>query len=672
MEQTTTQTGKGRRKALWAAVAIIAVAAAGVVGGKSFYQAKVNELVARSGATAGSVEVDFLGKIHVRDLTLPLEDGKNIKIAAIDGRPKLPFLDGALDMNDINIDMPAGKVSMAHARVENAAFEKPAAAADGNANSLAKRIERFAASRISTPELTLTQSITTSEQKTVYKNVAFSDIAGGRIARYSIDNANFDIQMDLPNNSGAMEKKHVVVSTGTIAGQDIDVAYLARLYTDKAGPDDKDAKPLYGPVSVNKVSFSEGDAHFSYDEIRSDGFTARMPQEPLIDTLKALTADKKPEELSPEERQAYFKKALSIIDMIGKSDMQMLGLKVDAPDESEGAAGKRVKATVDRIDMQMDSRKIDFGMNGVSMGNGEDTIKVDEASLKGFDWSSSIEAISELAGLDDTEIETFPFNRLIPQLGTIRVGGINVDVAAPEKSDEEANEEPKGKPERIKFTLKNFEMGLTKPFNGIPTDIKIRQDDLTLPIPADSSEEVFVEARKLGIESLALSYGLSAGWDEPNNNLMIREIFFSGKDIGSVNFSGLASGFTEEFFSFDIGRAQAALFGLAGREVKLTIKDEGLMAKAVKLYALQNDMTEAEVRATLTLVASALLQQVAAEQPKLQNAVEALGRFISTPGTLTVTVKSTGANGLGLLDLVAASDNPMLLLDKVDIQATAE
>lgn len=674
MEQTTTQTGKGRRKALWAAVAIIAVAAAGVVGGKTFYQAKVNELVARSGATAGSVEVDFLGKIHIRDLTLPLEEGKNIKIAAIDGRPKLPFLDGALDMNDINIDMPVGKISMAHARVENAAFEKPATAAtDGNAHSLAKRIERFTASSISTPELTLTQSITTSEQKTVYKNVAFSDIAGGRIARYSIDNANFDIQMDLPDNNGAMEKKHMVVSTGAIAGQDIDVAYLARLYTEKAGPEDKDAKPLYGPLSVSTISFSEGDGHFSYDEIRSNGFTARMPAEPLLETLKALAADKKPEELSPEERQAYFKKVISILDIVGKSDMQMIGFKVDAPDDSEGAAGKRVKATINRIDMQMDGRKLDFGLNGMSIGNGDDTIKFDEASLKGFDWSSTIEAISQLAALDDTQIETFPFNRLIPELGTFRVGGINVDVAAPEKSDDEATEATtKGTPERIKFTLKNFEMGLTKPFNGIPTDIKIRQDDLSLPIPADSSEEVFVEARKLGIESLALSYGLSAGWDQPNNNLMIREIFFSGKDIGSVNFSGLASGFTEEFFSFDINRAQAALFGLAGREVKLTIKDEGLMAKAIKLYALQNDMTEEQVRATLTLVASALLQEVAADQPKLQNAVEALGRFISTPGTLTVTVKSTGANGLGLLDLVAASDNPMLLLDKVDIQATAE
>lgn len=671
MEQENIQTGKGRRRALWAAVAIIPVAAAGVVGGKTFYEAKVKELVARSGATATSIEVDFLGKIHVRDLTLALEDGRNIKIAAIDGRPKLPFLDGAIDMNTIDIDVPTGKISMAQVRIENAAFEKPGQA-EGNGGSLARRIERFAAARISTPEVTFTQSVATTEQKTVYRNLALSEIAGGRIASYSIDNGSYDIKMQLPDSDGAMKDKHMVVSTGAIAGQDIDVAYLARLYTEKAGPEDKEAKPLYGPLSVKAVSFSDGDGHFSYDEIRSDGFTARMPSEPLLDTLKTLTTTQDPDELSPEARQALFAKVVSILDMVGKSNMQLIGFKVDAPDEKEGAAGKRVKATIDRIDMQMDSRKLDFGMNGMSIGDGDGRIEVAEASLKGFDWSSTLKGISEIIALDETQMETFQFNRLIPELGRVRVGGINVDMAAPEKPEEETEEEAAGTPERIKFSLKNFEMGLTKPFNGIPTDIEIRQDDLTVPIPADSEEEVFVEARKLGLETLAFSYGLAAGWDEPNSNLVIRDISLSSKDFGSVNFAGLVSGFTEEFFSFDVNRAQAALFGLAGREVKLTIKDEGLMAKAIKLYALQNDMTEDQVRATLTLVASMMLPQVAAEQPKLQNAVEALVQFISKPGTLTVTVKSTGANGLGIFDLVAASDNPMGLLDKVDIQATAE
>ncbi|MET0171222.1 MAG: hypothetical protein ABW206_02355 [Agrobacterium vaccinii] len=669
MEQANTQNGKSRSKALWATVAILAIAAGGVVGAKAFYQSKVNELVARSGATTGSVEVDFLGQVHIRDLTLPLQDGKNIRIAAVDGRPKLPFLDGALELSNIDIDVPTGKISMPHARVENAAFEKVSATSDeANAHSLSRRIEGFSASRISTPDVTLTQSIATTEQKTIYKDVAFSDIADGRIARYSSDTGSYDIKMSLPDANGAMAEKHVVVSTGAITGQDFDLAYLARLYTEKAGPDDKEPKPLYGPLSIKNISFKEGDSQFSYDEIRSDGFTARMPAEPLLDTLKELTTTKKPDELSPQERQALVAKAVSLADMIGKSDIQLLGLKAEGPDTSAGSTGKRIKASVDRLEMQMDNRKLDFGLHGMSFGSGDDRIEVAEASLKGFDWGSTLEGLTQIVGLDETQIQNFPFNRLIPELGKVRVAGINVDFIAPET----AGEESPGAPERVKFALKNFEMGLTKPFNGIPTDIEIKQDDLTVPISADSTDEAFVEARKLGLESFTMSYALSSGWDQPNNNLVIRQISLSGKDFGSINVSGLISGFTEEFFAFDTGRAQAALFGLAGREMTFTIKDEGMMAKAIKLYALQNEVTEDEVRGLMALVVNVTLQQLAAEQPKLRNAVDALLRFISTPGTLTVTVKSNGPNGLGLLDLVAASNDPLLLLDKVDIQATAE
>ena len=671
MDKVDTKAGTGRRKALWASAAIIAVAVAGVVGGKTFYEAKVSELLARSGATARYVEVDFLGQIHVRDVILPLADGKNIKIATIDGRPKLPFLDGALEINDVDIDVPTGTISIAHARVENAVFEGAlgsGVSGDGSVKSLAKRMERFAATRIFTPEMTVTQSIASAEQKVVYRNVTLSDIADGRITKYAVNNANYDIQMELPESTGEARKKHMVISTGTIVGQDFDAAYMARLYTEKAGPEGKDAKPVYGPLSVQRISFSEGDGRFSYDEIRSDGFTARMPTEPLLDTLKALTTIDTTDEPLPQERQAIFAKGLSILDMIGKSNMQLLGFKADIPNENKGAAGKRVMVGIDRMDMQMDSRKLSFGLHGMSLTSGDDTIEVGEASLNGFDWSSTIDGLSQIIGLEDKQIETFAFTRLIPELGRVRVGGINVDIATPEKADETTRDVP----ERVQFKLKNFEMGLTKPYNGIPTDIEIRQDELSVPIPMDSSEEVFVEARKLGLESLALSYALSAGWDEPNKNLMIREISLRSKDIGSVNLSGLVSGFTEEFFSFDVGRAQAALFGLAGREMKLTIRDEGMIAKAIKLYALQNEMTEDQVRGTLTFVSSMMLQQAAAEQPKLQSAVEALLRFISTPGTLTVTVKSTGVNGLGLFDLVAASEDPMGLLDKVDIQATAE
>lgn len=78
---------KKRRKALWAAVAVIAITAAGMAGYKTIVEKRVSRMIAERGGKAGSVEADFLGRIHLRDVALPLKDGSDVRIAAVDGRP---------------------------------------------------------------------------------------------------------------------------------------------------------------------------------------------------------------------------------------------------------------------------------------------------------------------------------------------------------------------------------------------------------------------------------------------------------------------------------------------------------------------------------------------------------------------------------------------------------
>lgn len=117
---------------------------------------------------------------------------------------------------------------------------------------------------------------------------------------------------------------------------------------------------------------------------------------------------------------------------------------------------------------------------------------------------------------------------------------------------------------------------------------------------------------------------------------------------------------------------QVALLGLTAREMNLKIEDKGGIAKGIKFYADQNGMTEDQVRGMVTMIAAAMLQQFAADQPKLQGPVDALSRFIAKPGTFALTVRSKAENGIGAFDLIAASENPVLLLDKVDLEATAQ
>ena len=668
MEEANTKTGSGAKKALLAATAIIVIIGAGAVGAKVYYERQVKEFVASSGATAGSIKVDFQGRIHIRDLKLPLKEGEQITVGAIDGRPKLPYLDGVFEFGDITVVLDERRLVIPSARVEDLAIGDPErfrVARENPRISSSRMAERFSAGRISVPELTLTELSDNIEKKTDYTNTVLVNILHGWITSYSIDRA-ITVETASGGGAGASKVNDVVTSVEDFAGQDLDFARLVQISTENAGPEDTQMKPLYGPFSMRKFSVLQAKNNASCEEIRADGISTRMPPEPMSQILSTFRDAPEGEDLSPELRQAYFAKMRSVLETFGAIKMEFTGCQiVETASDSEPQA-KPITIAADRANMRMEGYKLDFEGNGIKISRGDDRIAIDQVSLNGFDWHATAQGLQEMVGLEDDQMKMFDFYRLTPEFGRFKLAGVDFDGT----DDEKPIDPNKGGQQRIKFKWKNFETALTKPVNGIPSDIEVKLEDFFLPVPENSPG--FSEAHALGIQSFTFSYALSAGWDEPNNNLVIRKVSISGKDLGRVELSGLVSGFTREFFSFKSNPIQTALFGVTGRQVTLEAKDEGFLNVVTKLYALQNNISEAQARTTLTLGASFLLQQFAAERPQLRGATDALAAFMIKPGTLTVTVKAKNPNGLGIFDLAAASQDPLILLDKVDIQAAAE
>ncbi|MDX0427659.1 hypothetical protein GOC79_02005 [Sinorhizobium medicae] len=667
MGQAETRTGK--RAALWAAVALIAIAAAGMTGYKIVAERTMSGMIAERGGKVGNVEADFLGRIHLRDVKLPLKDGFEVHIAAIDGRPEIFFLKGMLEVAGLQLKTKLGSVEVPQATVEeaNLGYGTMTEIFGGRGDlPLSKRIELFAARRVVAPEILVTQTVGGSEQKLVYRNVVSEGIADGRVSRFSAEGASFEFGVD-GNGGEAGGKKRLTGSLGPMTVQDMDAAYLARLYTDKAGPQDKEAKPVYGPSSVKDIVFSDGEARFGYAEIRSSGISMAMTDQPLLETLNALSAVSAPDELPPAERQAYFTRILSIIDMTKKADIEMLGLNMEVP-AKDGDKGKKIKFATDRLAIQLDGQTLDATLNGLSMAEGESHFNISEAALSGFSWSPTFKALEQMVALDEQQLESFPFTTLLPEFGTVRLAGIDADLPG----SVENGETSPSTAERVRFSLKEYEAALTKPRNGIPTDIRVSYQDLTVPVPANIEEKTLAELRKLGIDELVLSSSLEAAWDEAQQTLVIKEISTSLKDLAGFSFSGVMGGVSGDFFSGDEAKMRVALFGLTAREAELEIEDKGLAAKGLKAYAEQNGMTEDQARGMLTMTSSVVLQQFADEEPRLQDVVDAVSKFIAKPGTFTLTVKSKSPSGLGALELAVASQNPLLLLDRVDIEAVAE
>jgi len=666
--QQATESGqrkKGGRKALWAAVALVAIVAAGLTGYKITLERTIAAQLEKRGGKAASVQADFLGKIHLRDVTLPVKGGSDLHIAAVDARPKFLFLTGMLNVSGIDTQYKNYRISVPKLTVDDADFSiSTLKDTFGNPDlTPAERVARFSAKRVSAPEIDLVQDFAGNPQKIVYKDVKAEDIVHGHIAHYSAGGMDLNMIVNVPREGGGTTTDHMTGTMGLAEGKDLDAVFLTRVYTEKAGPDDRDAKLVSGPSSVKNIAFKSSELNFSYDEVSSGSLSMRLPEVPLSElTDKIGGVVRNPDHATPAQWRDYIVGMVSFLDMFGKADMQVTGLKIDPVDDAKG------KSTIDRMTVSIDDRKMNFAVKGFIFNDKENHIKADDFGIDGFSWATTADAAKKLAALDDTQVQSFPFATAIPEIGTIHAADVDLDVPDPDDKGAEPSQPKK----RMKFAAKNLLFILKKPYNGIPSDIHFVYDDVTIPFPADDKDEDFAALRKFGYDRLTFSSDIAASWDQAKSNLVIKNISLNVKDMFDVSFSGLVGGFGKEFFSGDKVMTQVALLGLKAQEVKLRVENKGLFDKFIADVAAKHGVKQEDEGKIVALSLSTIMQQNAPGQQQVQQVAAALGQFVAKPNILELTAKAKSPNGIGALQMITAYQNPWSLLDLVDLSAKAE
>jgi hypothetical protein len=441
-------------------------------------------------------------------------------------------------------------------------------------------------------------------------------------------------------------------TVGPTTAGDIDLVALAKIYTEPAGPEDKDLKTAYGFFSSeNMVLKADGDVSVTIGRISARDFKARPTATPWLEIAKML-ADKDVGNVPLAERTRIVTAVLDIFEAFDLGEADITDLVIDATTKD-----KQFKGRVGRINYRGGNRP-ESRVEKVEIGDGDGQVRVGSASLAGFSFVPTVKALRETIGKSELPSDFTPF---MPLLGTMTVSDISVDLPA---------DKPRDKNDRVKAGVKALQFIVDQPKGGIPTATRSTIDHFTFSVPKGQSD--FKDLIELGYPTIDISMVVDQTWNEAASDYVFKEVSFTGAEMGSAALRGTLGNITKEAFSGDPTMIQVVLAGATVKTVTVTVENNGLFERIVAREAKRQSRKPEDIRKQYGAAAAVAVPAMLGNSAAAKTLGNAVARFIAKPGRLTVTATAKDSGGLGLADYMASGGDPGEILGKLDVTATAE
>ncbi|WP_375665447.1 hypothetical protein [Bartonella sp. TT121SHDZB] len=320
-------------------IGFVAILAIIVVGG--FYIAKpyldnfVRQEIARHAIKAETSEVSILGKVNLKNVTLPVPAGTSLKIGAISGRPPFSFIPGTFilynvdlkyndKLNNIRIKIPQISLNSVFLKEKDSAIT----------SRLLQSIMRIELSSIVAPNIQLFINNPNERTETFeVKNFRLSDFRNGRIRSIGIKNMN--LKAIIIDDDKQM---HMITKSDAIEAHDIDINYAYAILLGKANSVNQ-VKNITGSISLKNLitdifKGKEKDTSLAIGAFKTSGFKMRSfkqtPQK-LFDAY--LNAREKNNSVA--EKKALHDIIINNFSNITLADAEVSNLAFDAPELEE-------------------------------------------------------------------------------------------------------------------------------------------------------------------------------------------------------------------------------------------------------------------------------------------------------------------------------------------------
>jgi hypothetical protein len=656
MNWENAMTRRATKRVLLATVSTVVLAGSLGAGATWLAEAEIARTARHAGVAVGGVAVDVAsGRVVLTDVQASLGGVGTLHIGRVAGTGGPALLTpaaaaDAVSLSDLRIDAGSLVYRIAKIEVTGSSLDQAQLTAlfDGkSAEPLAKRLAALSASRVSIPELTSEQRILDTTQTSTYRNIVLEDIVGGKIGKGTSEGGEFRTAGSGP---GQMEGVF-----GPMTITDLDLALSARLYTDRAGPDDKELRPVQGSFSLERMMFKDKRGlNIGIGRIEGRDFRARPTATPWLEALRMAAEKKDLDAAPPAERARVVGAVLDIIEAFDIGSVEASDIIIENPNKEKPGKGRIAKIGY------KGGAKPAMRVESVEISGADGQGRLGLLAFSGFSFAPTLKAVREAVASDDKPSD---FSKFVPVLGNMSITDVVIDVA---------NEKARDKNERITAGLKAMQFSAEQPLGGIPTASRTAVDNLTFAVPPSGGKAEFKDLVELGYSSLDLSMLLDQTWSEPANEYIIKEISLKGAGMGSAVLRGTLGNIGKDVFSGDPTLMQVALAGATVKKVALVIENNGLFERVVNREAKRQSRKPEDVRKQYALAATVGIPAVLGNSAAAKSVGSAVARFIAKPGRLTITAATKDGAGLGLADYLAAGGDPGEIVEKLDVTATAE
>ena len=303
----------------------------------------------------------------------------------------------------------------------------------------------------------------------------------------------------------------------------------------------------------------------------------------------------------------------------------------------------------------------DFIVHDIDVNAGDKgTFSLGEFHLKGFDFSSVLEAAKAFSASGDGPPSEDDYRGFVPAFEGFAMSDFNIDV--PDEQDPG---------QRVKAKLADFDIDLGNYINGIPSQFSSHASHLVVALPATSTNSSVQTLLSVGLRDIDVSYDLAAYRDTTSKEIRLTRFALDGADLGSIVASSVIGQASDDLFSKDTAAVTAAITNLTVKRVFIHIADQGLGDLLAKAAAGTSGKGVAEIRRSSAALVQATLLFFLGGAANSAEVGSAVGKFINGARSLSISAMSSDPAGVGIGVLQSLTDNPADIGNQITIDAVA-